>query len=109
MIHDVMDHYNSLARAITQPVLTISPWTTIRSLMEASAIGIWLLSVSIDINERISRSLKFRCEGLLQQKKFGRVLGTNSEVKAITHRHQEVLLKAKVELPNGTVITIEGS
>jgi len=95
MFEVVMDHFSSLSRSLTQPVHTISPWTTIRSLLESSAIGLWLLDSKIDPDERITRSLKFRCEGLLQLVKFGRASSDNDEIEPSINRYKEVLGEAE--------------
>jgi hypothetical protein len=95
MIEVTMDHFSSLTRSISQPVLTISPWTTIRSLMESSAIGLWLMETEIGHRERIIRSLKFRCEGLLQQKKFARTAGEDTDYEQVNQRYTEVLFESE--------------
>lgn len=95
MFEVVMDHFSSLTRSFTQPVHTISPWTTIRSLIESSTIGLWLLDSKIDPDERIARSVKFRCEGLLQQVKFGRASGDDVEIEPSINRYEEVLGEAE--------------
>ena len=96
MFEVVMDHFSSLSRSLTQPVHTISPWTTMRSLLESSAIGLWLLDSKIDPDERISRSLKFRCAGLLQLVKFGRAtINNDNEIEPSIDRYKEVLGEAE--------------
>lgn len=97
MFEVVMDHFSSLSRSLTQPVHTISPWTTMRSLLETSAIGLWLLDSKIDPDERISRSLRFRCEGLLQQVKFGKAtIDDDNEIGPSINRYKKVLGEAEV-------------
>ena len=96
MFEVVMDHFSSLSRSLTQPIHTVSPWTTMRSILESSAIGLWLLDTKIDPDERISRSLKFRCEGLFQQVKYGKAtLDNDNEIEPIINRYKEVLVEAE--------------
>src|SRR5690349_12524344 len=37
------DHIVSFIRSVTEPVLTIAPWSCVRAVLEASAIAAWLL------------------------------------------------------------------
>lgn len=69
------DHLIALFRSLTEPVLTIAPWTSVRAIMESSALASWLLDPSIIARERVQRSFSFRYEGLTQQVKFARASG----------------------------------
>ena len=70
------DQAEALVRSLTEPVLTIAPWPITRNLIEASAIGAWLLDPTIDAHERVSRSFAVRYKGLGQQVKVARAAGS---------------------------------
>lgn len=76
------DHLAAFVRGISQPILTIVPWTNARAVLETSAITTWLLDLTISAKERIYRSYAFRCEGLTQQVKFSRVANLPDLTKA---------------------------
>jgi hypothetical protein len=69
------DQLTAFVKTITGPVETIAPYTCVRSLLEATALGCWLLDPAIDAQARAARSIAFRYEGLLQQKKWARAAG----------------------------------
>ncbi len=71
------DQAEALVRSLTAPVLTIAPWPITRNLVEASAIGAWLLDPAINAQERVSRSFAFRYKGLVQQVKVARAAGSD--------------------------------
>ncbi len=72
------DHLIALTRVLSDPVLTISPWTCTRSILESSALATWLLDPEIGDMERVSRSFAFRYEGLAQQKKWAKSAGLDT-------------------------------
>ena len=72
------DQLISLFRSLTEPVLTIAPWTSVRANLESSALALWLLDPSISAQDRVQRSFAFRFEGLSQQVKFARAGGLDT-------------------------------
>jgi len=64
------DHLTAFAKTLELPVETIAPWTCVRSAIESSALGVWLMAPEIGRKCRILRALLFRHEGLRQQMKF---------------------------------------
>ena len=72
------DQLIALFRSLTEPVLTIAPWTSVRSILESSALAAWLLDPSISARDRVQRSFAFRFEGLSQQVKFARASGLDT-------------------------------
>ncbi|MDA0770969.1 MAG: hypothetical protein BZY79_06190 [SAR202 cluster bacterium Casp-Chloro-G4] len=66
------DHMSLLKRALTEPLMTFSPWTLARIILESSSTGYWLLDTSIDGHERVSRSFSLRLQELREQATFGR-------------------------------------
>ena len=64
------DQMMAFAKTITEPTLSIAPWTCVRAIIESSSLASWLLSPSIDAATRVMRSFAFRYEGLSQQIKF---------------------------------------
>ncbi|MBX7131335.1 MAG: hypothetical protein K1X67_01520 [Fimbriimonadaceae bacterium] len=56
---------------LTRPVaLTVGPLTCVRSLIEASALSMWILDSSVDVKCRVARGLAYRYDGLVQQGKL---------------------------------------
>jgi len=92
LIEVAADHLMAFQMTIQEPVQTIAPYTSVRSLMEASAIAAWLLDPDIDAKERLQRSFAFRYEGLVQQIKFGQV--SNRETDNIKARINAIEGKA---------------
>lgn len=84
LIEVAADHLIALKRVLSEPVQTIAPWTSARSILESSAISAWLFDPRITIKERIQRSLAFRFEGLRQQSKFSNSIGEVSNKKIDT-------------------------
>jgi len=96
LIEVAADHLAAFVRAITQPALSISPWTSIRGVLEATAISRWLLDANLQAALRASRSLQFRCEGLSQQVKFARATGDDKFLTGAMRRLEEVLQRASM-------------
>ena len=104
LIEVAADHLSAFVRAITQPALSVSPWTSIRGLLEASAISRWLLEPNLQPRLRACRSLQFRCEGLTQRVKFVRVAAQDDSLTAAVRRLEQVLQDANshgLELKGG--------
>jgi hypothetical protein len=95
LIQVTADQLSAFIRAITEPALTIAPWTSTRNILEAASISVWLLDEHINLNERISRSYAFRCEGLNEMVKFSYATKDPSRIKKAEKRRDEVLLQAK--------------
>jgi hypothetical protein len=74
------DQLTALVKTVTEPVETIAPWTCTRSLLEATALGCWLLDPHINLRSRISRSLALRYEGIDQQAKWARAAGHDASL-----------------------------
>ncbi|MFA5337430.1 MAG: hypothetical protein WC330_03755 [Candidatus Omnitrophota bacterium] len=72
LIEASADHLIALHRSLTEPILTIAPFTSARAILESSALASWLFDPLIVVNERVKRSLSFRFEGLSQQVAFAR-------------------------------------
>lgn len=72
LLESVGEHVNLLVKAMTEPINTFGCWTTVRSMLEASAIAAWLHDPTIDATTRVSRAYAHRYEGLQEQVKFGR-------------------------------------
>ena len=54
------DHMAAVERALDGPLLTFSPWTVARTVLEATALVYWLLEPTGPTRDRISRSLVLR-------------------------------------------------
>jgi hypothetical protein len=95
MLNEVSaDQLIAFTKTITEPAQSIAPWTCVRAVIEASALASWLLSPSIDISTRISRSFAFRYEGLSQQEKFLRSIHDNIGLERASAQIDKVEQKA---------------
>ncbi len=83
------DQLMAFVKVCTEPVETIAPWTCVRSMLEACAIGIWLVDPDIDARTRMGRSFALRYEGLNQQVKFFRT-SNNTEARKVQLRIESV-------------------
>ena len=54
-----VDHAYALEKVLTNGVLTLSPWTLARVLLESCSRACWILDTEIDYRERVARSLNF--------------------------------------------------
>ncbi len=61
------DQLAALFRNLSEPALTIVPWTSVRAILESPVLATWLLDPSISAQERVQRSYVFRYKGLSQQ------------------------------------------
>jgi hypothetical protein len=68
------DQLDALSRTLTEPTLTIAPWTCVRAIIELAAVASWLIDPKIDVKERVERSFALRFEGLRQQNSFAAVI-----------------------------------
>jgi hypothetical protein len=72
------DHLTAFVKTITEPLEAWAPWSCVRALLEACALGRWLFDPTIDWTTRVGRSLTLRLEGLNQQKRFGLAAGQST-------------------------------
>ena len=84
------DHLVAFTRLVTEPVQTVAPWTCIRAVLESSAKSLWLLDPEINIQSRVGRSLAFRYDGLMQQRKFANISNDSQAIQNITSRMDEI-------------------
>lgn len=80
LVEVAADQLTAFVKTVTAPVETIAPWSCTRSLIEAVAVGCWLLDPAIDSRRRLSRSLAFRYEGIEQQVKWARAAGHDPSI-----------------------------
>ena len=74
-----VDHLHSYAKIITEPIETLSCFTCIRSMLETTAIGTWLLDPTITSFDRIARVFAVRFDAIDQQLKVGKCIGISSQ------------------------------
>jgi hypothetical protein len=55
---------------LQEPAKTLSPYTCIRSMLESSALALWLYDTNIDARERVGRCFGFRYKEFTEQLKF---------------------------------------
>jgi len=70
LIEHAAEHFIALQRTLTEPILTIAPWSCLRALLETSALACWIINPEIDIKTRIGRSYALRFEDLCQQLRY---------------------------------------
>jgi len=75
LIEVAADQLTAFLKTTEPPFETIAPWTCVRALLEASALGCWLLQPGIPMHSRVGRSIALRYEGLQHQRKFIGSLG----------------------------------
>lgn len=90
LIEVVADQLIACTKTISEPALTIAPWTCLRAEMESGAIASWLLDSAIDAKTRVQRSLALRYEELDQQVKFGRAIGDDINIPKALQRIDQV-------------------
>ncbi|MCY4431773.1 MAG: hypothetical protein OXC11_15475 [Rhodospirillales bacterium] len=64
------DHLDGLVRSLSGPMLSCTPYTCARGVLEACSTAIWLMDDRITYKKRIERSLNLRLEGVRSQGKF---------------------------------------
>lgn len=82
----VRDHLEGMLRALTEPVLTITPWTSARSAVESAALSCWFMDPEASARERVARSFAFRYEGVAQQVKLARAAKNQESIQRATRR-----------------------
>jgi len=95
LIEVASDNLSAFSREINEPVLPFALCANIRSVLEAASISVWLLDKNITINERISRSYAFRCNGLEQKIRWAIATKFPVEIEDSKKRYQEVIRKAE--------------
>lgn len=69
LLEVVGDHLVCFTRVCKEPAGSVSPWTAVRAIFEACALGIWLSDPNIDVRTRLGRSFSLRFSGIEQQSK----------------------------------------
>ena len=64
------DHLDGLIRSLSGTMLSCTPYTCARGVLEACSTAIWLLDSQIGYRTRIERSLNLRLEGVRSQGRF---------------------------------------
>jgi hypothetical protein len=89
------DHLESFVRSLITPILTIASWTTIRGILESTAICCWLLDEKIGVSERIMRGYLYRCKGMREQLIFARETRDVEQLAKVQQRAIFVFGQAK--------------
>jgi hypothetical protein len=85
------DHLSAFARLMSEPIEVLACFTCIRSMLEMSAIGAWVLDPAISSHDRVQRVFAKRFEGLEQQLKFGRCSSLDArKISDIENRIQHI-------------------
>ncbi len=64
------DHFMAYATTLKEPAKCMSPFTCVRSVMESSAIALWLFDTNIDAKDRVGRCFGYRYKEFTEQLKF---------------------------------------
>lgn len=64
------DHFFAFISTLQEPAKTLSPYTCVRTILESSAIALWLFDPNIDARERVARCYGFRYKEFTEQIKF---------------------------------------
>lgn len=64
------DHVNGLIRSLKTPMLSCTPYTSARAVLEACSTAIWILDTELGHKTRIERSLNLRLDNLRSQGRF---------------------------------------
>ncbi len=85
-LHEVtVDNVVAFSKLLNAPTPSIAPFVCVRAAIESSAIATWLADPMIEPYERVARSITFRKEGLIQQKKLANSSGKQTS-KGILRR-----------------------
>ena len=95
LIESIADHGHALIRTLQPPRLTITPWTCLRIMLEASVIGHWLMDTSIEGIVRIERGMSLRRAQLEQQRKAIIAGGNDDESARIMLRFEKLNAEAR--------------
>lgn len=76
LMESVGEHVEGFVKTITEPVVPITAWTCVRSMMESASIAAWVLDPTIDVKTRVGRSFAHRYEGMEQELKLLKAMGS---------------------------------
>ena len=64
ILYQAADHIDAIGRTLTPSILTYSPWTTTRCVLEICSLAHWLADTELDFKERISRMLNVELKSM---------------------------------------------
>jgi hypothetical protein len=73
------DHLAAFARLLSEPVETLACFTCIRSMLETTAMGTWVLDPALKSNDRVARVFAIRFDAIVQQLKFARCYSVETQ------------------------------
>ncbi len=80
------DQAEAFIRSVVDPALSFAVWTSVRVVLESSALAAWLFDTDIAVKIRVQRSLAFRYEGLEQHLKLLKSIGRQAEQDKLVKR-----------------------
>jgi hypothetical protein len=96
ILQSAADHVRALERMLTEPMMTIAPWTIGRSILEATALAMWLLEVPLERHARVARSMTLRLNDLREQLTLAHAVdGLQLNVPQIERRIEIVVSQAQ--------------
>ena len=91
------DHLMAFSCTLQEPAKTLSPYTCLRSLLESSALALWLLDLNIDVKERVGRCFGFRYKEFTEQIKFISADKFNSNAQKEIYKIQQRINETEKE------------
>lgn len=86
LIESSADHLIAFIKSVSEPVLTLAPWSLVRMVIEGSALSCWFLDPSIGNRDRSGRSLAWRYAGLREQLKIANISKDNETAVKVIHQ-----------------------
>lgn len=84
------EHLTGFLKTVSEPCETTAPWVSVRALLEACALGTWLLQPELEVSERVARSIGIRYKGQDELRKLLEVgEGMDSQVAVQRLDHLE--------------------
>jgi len=104
------DYIFGIARLLRSPVMTMAPAACARSVLDASARGLWLLEPAIASRLRLARSMALRFDGLVEQRRLLQEHPDSARVQARLSQVEEQARTRGIGLRfdrSGTLIGVE--
>jgi hypothetical protein len=95
LVEAAADHLNAFTRLLATPVQTFAPFTCVRGTLEASALAAWLFDPALDALARVTNSVALRYQGLEQQLRFVKAVGSRKQVETAQGRIEYLESEAK--------------
>jgi hypothetical protein len=88
------DQVESFIRSVANPALPFAASTSVRAILESSALATWLVDTDITVQDRVKRSFAFRYEGIEQERKWLNSIGETTKATEKATRIENIELEA---------------